>query len=56
MEIANWSMNTLAGYLAEHDFTIEKDNDGQVVIYTGLYQTPDGALTDKHPDDTNGGK
>lgn len=47
----NWNVNTLLDYLADNCPEVGEDNEGQIVIYTGLYQTPDGGLTDEHPDD-----
>lgn len=46
-----WNVDTLLAYLREHCPEIDEDNEGQIVIYTGLYQTPDGGLTDEYPED-----
>lgn len=49
MEIASryhWNTDTLIAYIKEHSPDIELDNDGQVVIYTGTWQRPDGSLHD----------
>lgn len=40
-----WNAGTLIEYLKEHCPQIDEDNEGQIVIYTGLCQTPDGGLT-----------
>jgi hypothetical protein len=33
------------------NFTIDTDNDGQIIIYTGLREDDEGSLTDKWEDE-----
>lgn len=46
---AGWNNDTLLEYLSMCSFSIEQDNDGQIIIYTGLYLRPDGSLHDDDP-------
>jgi hypothetical protein len=41
-----WDIDFLLAYLAERagDVAVEEDNEGQIVIYTGLTEAPDGTL------------
>lgn len=54
MTIKDWDWNTVMtlikdGVVAGCD--IEHDNQGQIILYTGLYVTDSGELTDERPDD-----
>jgi len=46
------SFDQIIAYLDMHfdDVIITKDDDGELVIHTGLYQDNDGVITDKAPD------
>lgn len=39
-KLSEWEQQ-LVDYLKEHHFDSQTDNNGQVVIYTGLYEIPD---------------
>lgn len=36
---------------AQHSYVIDYDNDGQLVIYTGLYEDEDGKITTTNPNE-----
>lgn len=42
-----WNADTILGYLTGTSFEIAQDNDGQIVIYTGLFEWSDGSLRDE---------
>lgn len=47
---AGWDVETLLAYLKETSGgDVEQDNNGQVIIYTGLWLTPDDCLTNEEP-------
>lgn len=46
-----WNVDTLLAYLAKHGADTDSDNEGQIVIYTGLYEREDGSLTTIPPED-----
>lgn len=39
-----WNVDDLIAHVQKHGAEIGKDNDGQIVIYTDLFQHTDGAL------------
>ena len=41
----------ISDLVKEHGFDYGQDNDGQYVIYTGLWQDEDGDLYLENPDD-----
>jgi len=47
---AGWDVGTLLAYLKETSGgDVEQDNNGQVIIYTGLWLTPEDRLTNQNP-------
>ena len=46
-----WNEDTLIQYLEKHSGNIDSDNEGQIIIYTGLYQHRDGSLHDTPQED-----
>ena len=46
-----WDDTTIIAYLKEvGNVGVEQDNDGQIVLYPGLWIAPNGALTNEEPD------
>jgi len=41
---ANWNVDSLIRHLQIEGAEVGEDNDGQIILYTGLYQTKDGSL------------
>ena len=46
MKIANqgWNVDTLVDWMKDHCPAVEADNDGQIVLYTDVYEWPDRTL------------
>jgi hypothetical protein len=45
-----WDDTTIIAYLKEvGNVGVEQDNDGQIVLYPGLWIAPNGALTNEEP-------
>lgn len=48
----NWGYQDVLSYLANNLVgSLDTDNDGQVIIYTGLYEAQDGSLVDENPNE-----
>ena len=45
-KIANrdWDVDLVLSYLGENCPAVEADNEGQIVLYTGLFEWPDRTL------------
>ena len=47
-----WDDKTIIAYInAVGYIDVEQDNDGQIVLYPGLWIAPDGTLTHTEPDE-----
>ena len=47
-----WDDKTIIAYLNEvGNVAVEQDNDGQLVLYPGLWIAPNGALTNEEPNE-----
>lgn len=44
-----WNVDTLAAHITKHGAEADKDNEGQIILYTDLYEHGDGTLHD-HPE------
>jgi hypothetical protein len=42
---ANWNVDDIVEFLRENCPSVEKDHDGQIIIYTGLYENEEGGLS-----------
>ena len=43
---AGWNVDTILDYLRDNCPDLEMDNDGQLVLYTGLTETPEAELAE----------
>jgi hypothetical protein len=44
---ANWNVDSLIEYISTEGATVEQDNDGQIILYTDLWEHADGSLHDE---------
>jgi|tagenome__1003787_1003787.scaffolds.fasta_scaffold15581456_1 hypothetical protein len=40
-----WNVDDILDFLHNYGANIEKDNDGQIIIYTNLYENEEGGLS-----------
>jgi hypothetical protein len=45
--LPGWDLDDLLKWVLANQPTIDQDNDRQIIIYTGLYQTADGSLVER---------
>lgn len=41
---AGWNLDNIREWMRDHGASVEVDNDGQVILYTGLIEAPDRSL------------
>lgn len=42
-----WNVDTILLHIIREGAEVAKDNDGQIMLYTGLFEWPDGTLHDE---------